>query len=69
MGLNLAIRLDPLIKKNLSPSAYHRTNLERQVLRKRGFRIFPAVRFKPGTAGLEARTLPLWYAVTFDKSL
>ena len=48
------------------PSALTPYNfLERQVLGKSvffGF-IFPAVRFEPGRAGYEARTLPLCYAV------
>ena len=47
----------------------HTEQLGRQVLRKAFLflfplgSIFPAARFEPGTAGCEARTLPLCYAV------
>ena len=52
---------------NLSQVRWHQTNLEQQVLRRRliGFDFFwPADRgIEPGTAGWEAQTLPLCYAV------
>ena len=50
-----------LIQSALTPY-----DLERQVLWKSvmGSYLFPAVRFEPGTAGYEARTLRLCYAVT-----
>ena len=46
-----------------------RASLERQVLRERRVRFFPAVRFKPGTAGWEGRTLPLRYAIPPESNL
>ena len=49
------------------PEFANAAHLGRQVLRKSisfsSWFVFPAARFKPGTAGCEARTLPLCYAI------
>ena len=48
----------------LFPSALTPNNLERQVFwTSVRVRLFPAVRFEPGTAGYEVRTLPLCYPI------